>query len=64
MSQGLTFLYDHPLLYRMGLKMAPIINRLPRFLVYNPLNAWGKGRELPTFAKDSFGALWKKGKVK
>jgi L-lactate dehydrogenase complex protein LldF len=37
---------------------------MPRFVIYNGLNDWGKGRELPEFAKDSFTALWKKGKVK
>lgn len=64
MSEGMTVLYDHPSLYRSCLKMAPIVNHLPRFMVYNGLNAWGQGRELPVFAKDSFEALWRKGKVK
>jgi len=44
--------------------MAPIINYLPRFMIYNGLNAWGKGRKLPSFAKESFETLWRKGKVK
>ena len=35
-----------------------------RFMVYNRLNAWGEGRELPVFAKESFNDLWKKNKVK
>ncbi len=64
MSNGMTILYDHPSLYRFSLKMAPIVNHLPRFMVYNGLNAWGKGRELPSFAKESFETLWRKGKVK
>jgi L-lactate dehydrogenase complex protein LldF len=63
-SNRLTYIYSHPKLYRMCLKFAPIINHLPRFMVYNGLNAWGEGRELPTFAKHSFGSMWKKGKVK
>jgi hypothetical protein len=28
------------------------------------LNDWGKGREMPKFAKESFNEMWKKGKVK
>jgi L-lactate dehydrogenase complex protein LldF len=28
------------------------------------LNAWGKGRELPTFAKESFNDMWKNNKVR
>jgi L-lactate dehydrogenase complex protein LldF len=64
MSRGMTFIYNHPSVYRLCLRMAPVINHLPRCLVYNGLNAWGKGRELPTFAKESFGRMWKKGEVK
>ena len=30
------------------------LRRLPRFLVYNPLNAWGRQRELPHAPKKSF----------
>jgi L-lactate dehydrogenase complex protein LldF len=63
MSIGMTFLFNHPSLYGFALKMAPIINHLPRFIIYNKWNAWGKGREFPTFAQRSFESLWKKGKV-
>lgn len=63
MSGGLQFLFSYPGLYNTGLKMAPIINHMPRFLIYNGLNDWGKGRELPRFAKESFTSMWKKGKV-
>lgn len=64
MSNGMDMLYEHPSLYRTCLKMAPLVNVLPRFMVYNALNEWGKGRELPTFAKESFETMWRKGKVK
>lgn len=64
MSGGLKFLFTHPSLYNAVLPMAPIINRMPRFMVYNGLNDWGKGRDLPQFAKESFTSMWKKGKVK
>lgn len=63
MSSGLKFLYTKPSLFRTGLKFAPIINSMPRFMIYNGLNAWGEGRELPKFAKESFSTLWQKGKV-
>lgn len=38
-------------------------NHLPRFIKYNDLDAWGKGRELPKFAGESFNEMWKKNKV-
>jgi len=63
-SGGLKFLFVKPALYNTALKFAPIVNIMPRFALYNGLNDWGKGRELPTFAKESFTELWKKGKVK
>lgn len=64
MSGGLKFLFTRPSLFRVGMSVAPIINATPRFVKYNGLNDWGKGRELPQFASESFSALWKKGKVK
>ncbi|MDR1887636.1 MAG: lactate utilization protein [Prevotellaceae bacterium] len=64
MSKGMKFLFGRPALYRTVLKMAPAINRLPRIFVYNRLNAWGYGRELPRFADESFTSMWIKGKIK
>lgn len=63
MSWGMKFLFMHPALYKTGLKLAPVVNHLPRFMLYNGLNDWGKGRELPRFAGESFTEMWKKGKV-
>jgi L-lactate dehydrogenase complex protein LldF len=63
-SLGMKFLFGRPALYRIALKIAPAINRMPRIFVYNKLNAWGYGREMPRFAGESFGAMWKKGKIK
>jgi len=57
-------IFDRPALYNTALKFAPLVNHAPRFAVYNGLNAWGKGRELPVFAKESFQEMWRKGKVK
>ncbi len=33
---------------------------MPRFLIYNRLNAWGRQREIPEFPKQSFRELYKK----
>lgn len=64
MSEGMEILFDHHALYSTALGLAPLANMLPNWLVYNHLNAWGEGRELPVFAKETFQTLWKKGKVK
>ncbi len=37
---------------------------VPRFLIYNPLNAWGRKRELPLFPKQSFRELYRQQKKK
>ena len=52
-------LFDHPSLYRTALKFAPWANHAPRFAIYNSLNGWGEGREMPVFAKQSFHEWWK-----
>jgi len=42
-------------LYSAAGKIArALVPRLPRFLVYNRLNPWGKQRELPDFPQQSF----------
>ena len=33
---------------------------MPRFLVYNPLNAWGKEREIPQLPRHSFREMYKR----
>ena len=53
MSAGMQYLMERPALFNTALMFAPLVNHLPRFMVYNAVNAWGKGRELPTFAKES-----------
>lgn len=63
MSLGMRMLFVRPKLYNTSLKFAPLVNHMPRFMLYNGLNEWGKGRELPTFAKESFTSMWKKGKI-
>lgn len=63
MSGGMKFLMERPDC-SIQPKFAPLVNKLPRFMIYNGLNAWGKGREMPAFAKESFNDMWKKNKVK
>ena len=60
MSNGIKYLMDRPGLFHSALKMAPMVNSMPRFMTYNGLNDWGKERELPKFAKQSFESWWKK----
>ena len=62
-SEGLKFLMNRPALFNAALWASPIVNGLPRFMKYNGLNEWGKGRELPKFAGESFNEMWKKNKV-
>ena len=38
-----------------------VAERMPRFVLDNSLDAWGIGRELPEFAKETFNEMWKKG---
>lgn len=51
-------------MFNLALKMAPIANKMPRMLTYCSLNKWGKERELPHFAKESFNQMWKNNKIK
>ena len=55
---------SRPALFNFALKNAPIVNSLPQGMIYNDLNDWGKEREIPEFAKESFNEMWKKNKVK
>jgi len=64
MSAGMRTLFASASLYNFATGMAPMVNKMPRALVYVPLNGWGYGHEMPEFAKETFHKLWKKGKVK
>lgn len=64
MSAGMEYLFGHPGLYSMSLKFAPLANHLPRLLMYNKLNGWGIGHEMPEFPRKSFHTMWKKGEMK
>ena len=64
LSGGMKMLMEHPHLFNLALKSAPIANALPHWMVYNGLNDWGKEHEMPEFAKESFNEMWKNNKVK
>lgn len=51
----LGYTLSKPGLYRVAGKLARLaLKRLPRRVVYNPFNLWGKGRELPKAPPESF----------
>lgn len=60
MVKAMKMVMDRPAVFNSALKLALIVNKAPRPFVYNRLNAWGKGRELPKFASESFNSWWKK----
>jgi len=50
-----SFVFRRPKLYAWGGWLArKIVPRLPRFMVYNRFNDWGKQRDLPEFPAQSF----------
>ena len=65
MSEGMKVLFRHPSLYNTALKFAPLINYIPDGMThFSHLNPWSVGHEKPEFARESFHAMWKKGKMK
>lgn len=63
LSRGMKCLMERPALFNTALKFAPAVNLTPRMLLYNRLNAWGVGREMPRFAKQSFNEMWKTNQI-
>jgi L-lactate dehydrogenase complex protein LldF len=50
-----SFVFRHPALYRtVGALARKVTPWLPRSVVYNRFNAWGRQRELPEFPAESF----------
>ncbi len=50
----------NPTIYRTSITAADSALRiLPKFVIYNPLNTWTRGREMPDAPKQSFHAWWK-----
>ena len=63
MSRGMKFIFDKPRLYNAALKCSPLINAFISGSQLTGVHLWGKGRNMPEFAKESFSQMWKKGKV-
>ncbi len=56
---AVAWLFKHPSLFNWAGRIGRVALKLtPRFLIYNPLNAWGKARELPAPPKKSFRDWW------
>lgn len=54
-------IFKSPLAYQFsGAMMRKAVRNLPKGLIYNPLNAWGKNRDLPEAPKESFQEWYKK----
>jgi L-lactate dehydrogenase complex protein LldF len=50
---------SHPRLYRRAVSSAGMALRyLPHFIVYNRLNTWTRGREMPEAPRETFHAWW------
>ena len=64
MSRGMSLVFNNKWIYNSALWWSPMLNHMPRFLIYNGLNGWGKGHEMMRFPKKPFHVLWKNGKVK
>lgn len=59
--KGGSLLMNRPRLFAWGGRlMRAIVPRLPRVLVYNRFNVWGRQRELPPMPAESFRDLWRK----
>ena len=63
MSQGMSFLFNRPAVYKGALRLAPMINWVPAPLINLKLNPWAYGHKMMTFPKKSFHQLWKEKKL-
>ncbi|HLQ45377.1 MAG TPA: lactate utilization protein LutB domain-containing protein, partial [Planctomycetaceae bacterium] len=62
LALGLTsFVMQRPKLFNFaGAVARRIVPWLPRFVLYNPLNPWGRQRELPDMPSQSFREMYRK----
>ena len=63
MSNGMSFLFNHPALYTNALRLSPMVNWVPSPLINLKLNPWAYGHEMMKFPKKSFHQLWKEKKL-
>ena len=55
---------SHPGLYRLtGKIMRTFLSYLPKKLIYNSINVWGKSREMPTVPKQSFNEWYRQNRL-
>lgn len=59
LSKMMARVYNSPGFFNFAVHRAPLANRLPRFMVYNRLNEWGIGREMPRFTGRTFNDWWR-----
>lgn len=63
MSGGMSFLFNHPMLYKSALRLSPVVNWIPSPLINMKLNPWAYGHQMMKFPKKSFHELWKEEKL-
>jgi len=63
MSNGMSFLFNHPALYTTALRLSHVVNWMPGALVNMKLNPWAYGHEMMKFPKKSFHQIWKEEKL-
>ena len=57
--------FSHPELYRIATAtIETVLKVLPRFAIYNDFNAWGKHREIPLPAGQTFREWFKENRMK
>ena len=62
-SAGMSFLFNHPVVYTSALRLAPMANWIPGPLMNLKLNPWAYGHKMMKFPKKSFHQLWKEKKL-
>ena len=60
MSQGMTFLFNHPAVYHGAVWISPVVNWLPAPLIQQKLNPWAYAHQMMKFPQKSFHELWNK----
>jgi L-lactate dehydrogenase complex protein LldF len=54
MSKRMSFLFNHPGVYTGTLRMAKMMNWMPRCLVNSKMNPWAYGHEMMKFPRKPF----------
>ena len=64
MMQAAGLLLSSPSLYRAALPVADsALRHLPRFVLYNRLNTWGRGREIPEVPAQTFHQWYRRNRM-